>query len=53
MNPPGKTWGVCILDYDDDGWPDVALANDMEPTCLFHNERNGTFKEVGLMAGIA
>jgi hypothetical protein len=53
LNLPGKTWGVTILDYDDDGWPDIAFANDMEPNCLFHNERNGTFKEVGLEAGIA
>ncbi len=50
---PGKTWGVTVLDYDDDGWPDIALSNDLEPNCLFHNERNGTFKEVGLVAGIA
>ncbi len=50
---PGKTWGIAILDYDDDGWPDIALANDMEPNCLFHNERNGTFKEVALVAGVA
>ena len=53
QNLQGKTWGVAILDYDDDGWPDIALANDLEPNCLFHNERNGTFKEIGLIAGIA
>lgn len=53
VNKPGKTWGVMLLDYDDDGWMDIALANDMEPNCLFHNERNGTFKEVGLESGIA
>jgi hypothetical protein len=51
--PPGKTWGVTILDYDDDGWPDIALSNDLEPNCLFHNEHNGTFREVGMVAGIA
>ncbi len=53
VNTPGKTWDVVVLDYDNDGWPDLAFANDMEPNCLFHNERNGTFKEVGLEAGIA
>ena len=52
-NTPGKTWGVAILDYDGDGWPDIALANDIEPNCLYHNEKNGTFKEVGLVTGIA
>ena len=52
-NLPGKTLGIAILDYDDDGWPDIFLANDTEPNCLFHNERNGTFKETGLAAGVA
>ncbi len=50
---PGKTLGITILDYDDDGWPDIVLANDTEPNCLLHNEHNGTFKEVGLAAGVA
>jgi len=53
INRAGKTWGIAILDFDDDGWPDIALANDMEPNCLFHNQKNGTFKEIGMMAGIA
>src|SRR5262249_39667183 len=51
--PPAKTWGFAVLDYDDDGWPDVAGASDLEPNCLFHNERNGTFKEVGMITGVA
>src|SRR5262249_40143985 len=42
-----------ILDYDNDGWEDVAVANDLEPNCLFHNEKNGTFKEVAMTVGIA
>jgi len=53
VNHPGKTWGVIALDHNDDGWPDFALANDMEPNCLFENQKNGTFKEVGILAGIA
>ncbi|MCS6775968.1 MAG: CRTAC1 family protein [Chloroherpetonaceae bacterium] len=53
INEPGKTWGVVILDYDGDGWPDIALANDMEPNCLFRNRGDGTFEEVALVAGIA
>ncbi|MBL8738091.1 MAG: CRTAC1 family protein, partial [Planctomycetes bacterium] len=37
------TW----FDYDDDGWPDLYVANDLEsPDTLYHNERNGTFRDV-------
>jgi len=49
----GNGLGVVIGDYDDDGWPDVFVANDSVPNFLFHNERDGTFKEVGLLAGVA
>jgi enediyne biosynthesis protein E4 len=53
VNDPGKTWGIVVLDFDGDSWPDFALANDMEPNCLFRNKQDGTFEEVGMMAGIA
>ena len=49
----GNGLGVVIGDYDDDGWPDVAVANDSMPNFLYHNEGRGLFKEVGLVAGIA
>src|SRR5579862_8553300 len=52
-NVPGKTWGVLAMDMDGDGWPDIVLSDDMEPNCYFHNEHNGTFKEIGIQAGIA
>src|SRR5579871_2036764 len=42
----GKSLGVTLCDYDGDGWIDIAIANDTEPNYLFHNEQNGTFKEV-------
>ena len=49
----GKSLGVTICDYDNDGWPDIAIANDTEPNYLFHNLKNGTFAEVGVDQGMA
>lgn len=49
----GKALGVAVLDYDQDGWMDLAVANDMMPNSLFHNRGNGTFEEVGLESGFA
>ena len=48
-----KSLGVAMLDYDQDGWPDLLIANDTQPNKLYCNQRNGTFKEVGVEAGIA
>jgi hypothetical protein len=45
--------GVVIGDYDDDGWPDIFVANDSMPNFLYHNEGGGVFKEIGLLSGIA
>jgi enediyne biosynthesis protein E4 len=49
----GKALGVVVWDMDDDGWPDFAVANDSEPNWLFRNNRDGTFTEVGVEAGVA
>jgi enediyne biosynthesis protein E4 len=49
----GNGLGVAVGDYDDDGLPDVFVANDAVPNFLFHNEGNGRFTEVGLAAGVA
>jgi hypothetical protein len=49
----GNGLGVAVGDYDDDGWPDVFVANDAVPNFLFHNEHNGRFTEVGLAAGVS
>jgi len=49
----GKGMGIAFGDYDGDGWLDVFVANDTVPNFLFHNERNGTFSEVALPAGVA
>ena len=52
-NPNGKSLGVVAIDYDGDGWLDLAVANDTQPNYLYHNKRDGTFEEVGKAAGIA
>jgi hypothetical protein len=49
----GNGLGVAVGDYDDDGRPDVFVANDAVPNFLFHNEGGGRFTEVGLLAGVA
>lgn len=51
--PQGKNLSVQAADYDNDGWPDLFVANDGLNAYLYHNERNGTFKEIGLSAGMA
>jgi enediyne biosynthesis protein E4 len=48
-----KSLGVAMLDYDEDGWTDLLVANDTQPNKLYRNQRNGTFKDVALEAGIA
>jgi hypothetical protein len=48
-----KSLGVAMLDMDGDGWLDLFVANDTQPNKLYRNMRNGTFKEVGVEAGIA
>jgi hypothetical protein len=48
-----KSLGVAMLDYDRDGWPDLLVANDTQPNKLYRNQRNGTFKDVAVEAGIA
>jgi len=44
---------VTLLDFDRDGWPDLLIANDTQPNKLYRNQRNGTFEETGVRAGIA
>jgi hypothetical protein len=51
--PQGKNLSVQAADYDNDGWPDLFVANDGLNAYLYHNQHNGTFKEVGLTAGMA
>ena len=45
--------GVVWADYDNDGWPDLFVTNDMGPNFLFHNKHDGTFEDQGLTATVA
>jgi enediyne biosynthesis protein E4 len=44
---------VALLDADQDGWPDLLVANDTQPNKLYRNQRNGTFKDTAVDAGLA
>ncbi len=48
-----KSLGVAVLDYNMDGWPDLFVANDTQPNKLYRNNKNGTFLEEGVAAGVA
>jgi enediyne biosynthesis protein E4 len=50
-----RAYGMAVtwLDFDNDGWPDIFVANDSMPNYLFRNKRNGSFEEVGFEVGCA
>jgi hypothetical protein len=48
-----KSLGVAMLDFDQDGWPDLFVANDTQPNKLYRNLRNGKFKDAAVEAGLA
>jgi enediyne biosynthesis protein E4 len=45
--------GVIVTDYDEDGWPDVFVANDTMPNFLVRNREGFRFEEAGLASGVA
>jgi hypothetical protein len=51
-NPAGKGLGVAVGDIDDDGWPDLYIANDGVRNFLYHNQRNGAFTDIAYGAGV-
>src|SRR5438876_4531550 len=51
--PESKGMGVVLADFNNDGWPDIAIANDTWPNFLFINKHDGTFEDVSLVSGIA
>ena len=44
---------MVLADFNNDGWPDIAIANDTWPNFLFLNNHDGTFKDVSLISGLA
>jgi hypothetical protein len=48
-----KSLGASVLDFNNDGWPDLFVANDTQPNKLYRNNKNGTFTDVALTAGVA
>lgn len=52
-NALGKGMGISIADFNGDGWMDVFVANDTERNFLFINQGDGTFKEEGVIRGVA
>jgi hypothetical protein len=52
-DPSAKTLGVALIDYDNDGRLDLFAANDTQPNRLYRNKGDGTFTDVGAMAGVA
>ena len=49
----GPALGVATADFNGDGWSDIYVANDGEPNLLWINQRDGTFKDTALLAGVA
>ncbi|MFN7914759.1 MAG: CRTAC1 family protein [Vicinamibacterales bacterium] len=52
-DPTSKSLGVTVLDYNADGWPDIFVANDTQPNKLYRNNKNGTFTDQAMGAGVA
>jgi hypothetical protein len=52
-DPKSKSLGIALLDYDQDGWLDLFVANDTEPNKLYRNNHDGTFTDVAVLAGVA
>ncbi len=52
-DPTSKSLGVAVLDYNNDGWPDLFVSNDTQPNKLYRNQQNGKFREEALSAGVA
>ena len=55
VDDPSRYYGLAVEwgDFDDDGWPDLYVANDSGPNYLYRNHHDGTFEDLSMLAGIA
>src|SRR5437899_5222212 len=55
VDDPNRYYGLGVVwgDYDDDGWPDLYVANDSGPNYLYRNKHDGTFEDVSMLSGSA
>ncbi len=53
LDSTSKALGVAVFDAQEDGWPDLLLANDTQPNKLYVNRKDGTFRDEGISAGVA
>ncbi len=51
--PEAKALGPTLADLNNDGWPDIFVANDTWPNCLFLNNHDGTFRDISFVSGVA
>jgi enediyne biosynthesis protein E4 len=51
-NATSKSLGIVVFDFNNDSWPDLFIANDTQPNKLYRNNKNGTFTEMGVEAGV-
>ena len=55
ISEPSGYYGLGVLtgDFDNDGWPDIYVANDVTPSILYHNNHDGTFADIAVLSGCA
>jgi enediyne biosynthesis protein E4 len=55
ISGPRESYGMTVVaaDFDEDGWPDIFVACDSTPSLLFMNNHDGTFREEGVIRGVA
>jgi hypothetical protein len=55
VSDPKEFYGLAsvFIDVDDDGWVDLAVANDSTPNYLYRNRHDGTFEDVSYLSGFA